>query len=155
MAEARAALLAVVEGISQAALVRRPSSEEGGEAGDDEERWPIRDVLWHVSEQERRWQRWVEAERGGAALGDWSRERRPAHVNRLDDLTRALVEAREVTDAVLDRLVAELDDRALERPRPTPRSEWELAFAQLPGLLARHERDHLQQIERLLSAPGS
>ena len=152
MAEARGALLTVARGIPQAALVRRPSSEEGGAEGDDGERWPIRDVLWHVGEQERRWQRWVAAERAGAALGDWSRERRPAHVNRLGDLIRALVEAREVTDALFDRLVTELDERALERPRPTPRSEWELAFAQLPALLARHERDHLRQIERLLSA---
>ena len=137
----RAELLALVRELPHETIVWRPD----GASNPDDERWAIRDVLWHVGEQEQRWHRWMTAAARGEQLDDFSRQPRPARVNTLPQLLDWLDETRSATLTLLDGL----DAAELERPRPSP---WnvELSFERVAGLLTRHDRSHAEQVSALL-----
>ncbi len=141
----RAGLLALLDGVSQETLVRRPP----GEPTPQDERWPARDVLWHVGEHEERWQRWIRAARAGRALDGFNRRPRPARVNTLPLLLDWLTEARAGTYALLDEL-APLDAEAMAQPRPGPRDR-EMSFDDVLELLVGHDSDHATQIREVLA----
>jgi hypothetical protein len=149
---ARAALLAVLEGIDQETLVRRPP----GEPSDEDERWPIRDVLWHVGEQEERWQRWARLALKGRNLESFARGRRPAAVNTLPALLTWLEQRRSSTHVLLEEF-GRLEERELTREREQPPG-WRapLSLEDMLGLLERHDRAHTKQVAELLGreAPG-
>lgn len=137
----RAELLALIRELPHEAILWRPD----GASNPDDERWAIRDVLWHVGEQEQRWHRWMTAAARGEQLEDFSRQPRPARVNTLPQLLDWLDETRSATLTLLDGL----DAAELERPRPSP---WnvELSFERVAGLLTRHDRSHAEQVRALL-----
>lgn len=140
----RAGLLVLLDGVSQQALVRRPP-----EPTPRDERWPARDVLWHVGEHEERWRRWVQAALTGRPLDGFARRPRPAHLNTLPLLRNWLAEARSATYALLDEL-ASLDAQAMAQSRPGPRDR-ELSFDDVLELLVSHDSDHAAQIRELLA----
>ena len=144
--EAREALLALVRELPHEALVRRPATTPS----DDDERWAVRDVLWHVGEQEQRWRRWIAAAQRGEQLAEFARQRRPAHANALPQLLDWLAETR---DATLE-LIGDLATAKLRRPHPSPRRGDELSFEQVLGLLVRHDRMHAEQVQDLLREQG-
>ena len=134
---ARAALLEAVRDLPQEHLVYRPAASDAGEA-----RRPIRDVLWHVADAEREWQRWASAVSAGAPFSGFDEHRRRAQYNRLTHLLQQLEEARAATLALL----AGVDALDLERPYPAPSGEGECAFADMLGALARHVPEHAEQV---------
>ncbi len=146
LAEARETLLSLVRDLPQEAFVRPPARG----SSDDDERWPVRDVLWHLGDQEQRWQRWFAAARRGEQLSDFARERRPSHVSTLPQLLDWVAQWR---DATLE-LLGDLDAEELARPHRSPRPGDDLSFEQVLGLLVRHERMHAEQVRALLEEPG-
>ena len=77
LSAARADLLDAFEGVTQEQMDRRPP----GEITDDEQRWPITDVLWHVGHTEDRFRRTIDQGIGGRDTGGrvpiavWTRAR--------------------------------------------------------------------------------
>lgn len=144
----RAELLAAADGLTADQLNRRPP----GEPTPQDELWPPRDILWHVAEQERRWQRWVRATLAGERLDGFARAPRPQEVHMLSSLLDALAEARAGTFALLDEL-ATLGEQAMTEQHPGPR-EAAMSFDDVFALQTQHSIDHAQQIREALDAPG-
>ena len=139
--EARAALLALVRDLTHEALVGRPPAS----ASPDDERWAIRDVLWHVGEVEQGWSRWMGTALAGEPPRGYRARRRPAAMNTLPRLLDWLRETRGETLALLEGL----GEAELELLHPTSwSSEWSLAAALTH--LVEHDQEHAQQVRDLL-----
>ena len=138
---ARATLLEVVRDLPQQRLAWRPPA-----GGSDGPRQPVRDVLWHVGDAEREWQRWAQTVLAGAPFGGFEDHRRPAQYNRLSHLLEWLEETRTVTL----ELVAGLDADALERRYPAPGSEGGRSLLGMLRTLTEHDREHAEDIARIL-----
>ena len=141
--ESRAALLDGVGNASHEAFIRRPPPS----GREDDDRWAVRDVLWHVGNRDQRWRAWMEAELAGTPQQRATpRQPRPAAMNTLPLLLGRLEETRAATLALLDTL----DAQALERRGARPGGDGELSFAEVFGLLIEHDREHAAHIGRLL-----
>ncbi|MFA7249519.1 MAG: DinB family protein [Dehalococcoidia bacterium] len=138
--DARAELLASLGGVTQEDLDRRPP----GEITDDEQRWPIVQVLWHVGQVEDRFRRSIDqALDGRAVLADPPRAR-PAHLSTPPLLLQWLEQTRRPTEALLRRMTdADLD---LEIVRPDGSTRTPRRFL---ALLVNHDRDHATQVRAL------
>ncbi len=142
--EARDEVLATLQGVTQAQFVRRPP----GEVTPEDERWPIRDVLWHVGLVEDWYRRSIDAALGGRAVEPYEAIRRPARLNTLPLLIEWLDQTRRPLRSLLGRIgPADLDREvawAGGRTR-TPRAAL--------GRLAEHDRVHVEQVRDLLALP--
>ena len=142
--DARAELLAALEDITQEQLVRRPS----GEITDGEERWPVRDVLWHVGLYEDWLRRTIDQGLGGRPVAAFDARSRPAHLNTPALLREWLDQSRRPTEVLLQRLHDADLDREFDVPGRGPRRPRAL----LSGL-ARHDRQHAEQVRALRALP--
>ncbi|MPZ99658.1 MAG: hypothetical protein GEU80_10050 [Dehalococcoidia bacterium] len=146
MAAARAELLASLEGVTQEDFVRPPL----GEVTEGEQRWPVRDVLWHVGLLDDWFRRMIDQARGGRAIDRFEARRCPAHLNTPELLREWLEQTRHPTLVLLEKLDAEALDRPFTLPageRRTPRY--------LLGYLARHDREHAAQVRTLRAPPDA
>lgn len=137
---ARAELLAALDGVTQAEFDRRPP----GEITDDEQRWPIVEVLWHIGQVEDRFRRQIDQRLGGRAITQEPAHPRPQHLTTPALLLEWLVQSRRPTEALLRRMQdADLD---LEVVRPDGSTRTPRRFLEL---LVNHDRAHAQQVRDL------
>ena len=137
---ARAELLAALEGVTQAEFERHPP----GEITDDEQRWPIVEVLWHVGLIEDRFRRIIDQGLDGRpAVADPPRPR-PTHLATPALLHEWLDQSRRPTEALLRRMTdAQLD---LEIPRADGSTRTPRRYL---AIIANHDRDHAGQVRAL------
>lgn len=149
LAAARAELLAALHEIGQEEFIRRPT----GEPTEGDERWPVRDVLWHVGLYEDAVRRWVDATRRGVTAEPYVARRRPAHLNTPELLHAWLEQTRRPTVVLIEKLT----DADLAAPR-TDADGRETSFALALAALAEHDRAHAAQVRALRAAaedPGA
>jgi len=139
MQQARAELLAALDGVTQEQLERQPPPGAEGEA-----QWSMVEVLWHVGHTEDRLRRTVDQALGGRPITDDAPRSRPAYLVTRELLTAWLEQTRRPTEVLL-RDMAEADlDREFLRPNGSTRTpRWVLE------LLVRHDRDHAAQVRTL------
>lgn len=141
---ARGELLAALEGVTQEQLVRRPP----GEVTVDEQRWPIRDVLWHAGAVEDWIGRMASQALGGGPVDGYAAPRRPAITNTLKLLLDWLEQRRDATLA----LICALEDRDLAIEFTTPGDEHRTIGRVLAHLVV-HDRQHRDQVLALRELP--
>lgn len=144
LAAARAELLAALEGVTQEQFVRRPP----GPVTDDEARWPLRDVLWHVGVYEDWVRRVIGQGLDGRPVVPFEARQRLAHLNTPPLLHEWLDQSRRPTEVLLQHLHDADLDREFEVPGRGPRRPRAL----LAGL-ARHDRNHAEQVRALRALP--
>lgn len=106
LAAARAGLLAALDGMPAETFVRHPA----GPVATDEERWNVRDFLWHAGLLDDWYRLLIDQALGGRPLAAWKPGARPAHIETPELLlewlnqTRGalLARARRLSDADLD-----------------------------------------------------
>ncbi len=141
---AREELLAALEGVTQDQLARRPPGPVTG----DEERWPIRDVLWHVGAVEEWIHRMASQAHGARPIDAYAPPRRPAMTNTLPLLLEALDQTRRPTLTFL----RSLEDADLATEFTTPADEHRTIGRGL-NHLAVHDGQHRDQILALRELP--
>ncbi len=137
---ARADLLDALEGVMQQEFDRRPP----GEITDDEQRWPIVEILWHVGQTDDRFRRIIEQGLGGRSTPPDPARPRPAHLTTPPLLHEWLEQSRRPTAALLRRLTdADLDFEIMraDGSTRTPRRYLEL--------LINHDHEHATQVRTL------
>lgn len=140
LAEARAELLATLEGLTQEEFVQAPP----GEATDDEARWPIREVLWHVGLVEDWLRRVSDQGVAGRPIGGYRARTRPAVTGDVAALVQWLEQCRRPVLALLERIPEDALDREFTLPEGEVRTARRL-FAHI----ARHDREHAAQVRVL------
>lgn len=137
---ARADLLLSLEGVTQAEFERHPP----GEITDDEQRWPIVEVLWHVGQVEDRFRRVIDQGLEGRPLVADPPRPRPAHLTTPALLLEWLAQSRRPTEALLRRMTdVNLD---LEIPRADGSTRTPRRYL---TIIANHDRDHAGQVRAL------
>ena len=109
---ARADLLASLAGVTPEECHRTPP----GEVTDEEQRWPIVQVLWHVGQVEDRFRRQIEQRLGGRPILAEPFHPRPAYLTEPAQLLAWLDQSRRPTETLLRRLTDADLDLAIERP---------------------------------------
>ncbi len=140
LADARADLLDALAGVSQAEIDRRPA----GEITDDEQRWPIVEVLWHIGVTEDRFRRTIDQAMDEREVTTDAPRTRPPHMTTPPLLLEWLDQTRRPTEALLRRMTA--TDLAIEIPRPDGSTRTPARFL---AILAGHDRQHAQQVRDL------
>jgi len=141
--DVRAAFLAALEGVTQEQFVRRPP----GEAAEGEERWPVRDVCWHLGQYDDYQRRVILAATGGRPLPENAPTKRPDYLDTPDLLREWLAQSRRA----LVVLVTQMDEAALNREFEGPRRT--LTARGILKWIAIHERSHIAQVEALRALP--
>jgi hypothetical protein len=143
---ARAELVDAVAGMTEADLVRRPASADGGG-----EEWCAADVLWHVGLVEDWFRRMILQSTLGRPIAAFLSRPRPAHLANAELLVAWVDQTRRPLLALMRRL----DDAALEREFVLPEGEVRTP-RRLIAYLARHDREHAEQVRALrgLAAAG-
>jgi uncharacterized damage-inducible protein DinB len=137
---ARAELLATLDGLTPEEFTRAPA----GEVTEDEARWPIRDVLWHVGLVED-WLRRVSGQGvEGRPIDGYNARSRPALAQDVAYLVEWLEQCRRPLLALLGRI----PEDALDREFTLPEGEVRTA-RRLITHIARHDREHAVQIRAL------
>ena len=144
LAVARAELHDALEGVSQAQLVRRPP----GEVTEEEERWTMRDVLWHVGTVEDWIRRMAAQARDGRPIDAYAPPRRPAITNTLPLLLKWLDQTRGATVAFM----RDLEDGELATEFVTPAGE-ERTIGRVLNHLVVHDGQHREQVLALRELP--
>ena len=142
---ARAALLASLEGVTLEEIARRPP----GPVSDDEQRWPIVEVVWHVGLTEDRFRLTIDQVISGREVTPAAPRVRPAHMTTATLLHEWLMQTRQPTEALLRRMQPADLDREYVRPdgaKRTPR--------QLLAIIVQHDRDHAEQVRTLRALPA-
>ncbi|MDA0364398.1 MAG: DinB family protein [Chloroflexi bacterium] len=140
LSAARDVLLAAIEGLTAEELLRAPP----GPATDTDERWPIRDVLWHIGMYEDYLRRWVDGTRRGIAVEPYAARRRPMHMETPELLRAWLDQTRRPTIVLVGKLgAADLDAARADA------AGHETTFALALGALAAHDRAHAEQVRAL------
>ncbi len=140
LAEARAALIAGLAGLTPEQIARRPP----GEITDEEQRWPINDVIWHVGVTEDAFCRQIAQGLAERPIVNTPAPKRPEILTTAPLLVEWLIQSRRPTLALLKRLNATDLDTEFTMPngaKRTPRQR-------LTTLLG-HDRDHLVQVNAL------
>lgn len=140
----RAAFLSALDGVTQEQFVRRPP----GDVGDGEERWPVRDVCWHLGQYDDYQRRTILAASEGRPLPADGAARRPAYLNTPDLLREWLAQSRRA----LAVLASRLDEDTLNREFEGANGRTITARGILRWI-ARHERSHIAQVEALRALP--
>ena len=138
---ARAALLASFEGITQAAFERVPEAPADDPA---DQRWSVRDVLWHAGLLEDWVRRTVDAAVNGREVKLYAHRDRPAIATTPEYLGEWLEQCRRPMLALLRRL----PDDALDRPFTLPDGSPRMPRLML-AYVAAHDLEHVAQIEAL------
>ena len=142
---AREELLAALEGVTQDQLARRPPGPVTG----DEERWPIRDVLWHVGAVEE----WIHRMASQAHGGQADRRLCAASTPRDDQHPAALLlEALDQTRRPTLTFLRSLEDADLATEFTTPADEHR-TIGRVLNHLAVHDGQHREQILALRELP--
>lgn len=144
MASARGELLGALEGVSQAQLVRRPP----GEVTEEEQRWTMRDVLWHVGTVEDWIRRMAAQARDRRPIDAYAPPRRPAITNTLPLLIEWLDQTRRPTLAFM----RDLEDEDLATEFVTPAGE-ERTIGRVLNHLVVHDGQHTEQVLALRELP--
>ena len=140
----RAAFLAALDGVTQEQFVRRPP----GEVGEGEERWPVRDVCWHLGQYDDYQRRTILAASEGRPLPKNEPTRRPAYLNTPDLLREWLAQSRRTLVVMASRLDEETLNRDFEGPNGRT-----LTARGILKWIAIHERSHIAQVEALRALP--
>ncbi|MEX2445929.1 MAG: DinB family protein [Dehalococcoidia bacterium] len=138
--QSRAELLGALEGVTLEELERRPP----GPITDDEARWPIVDVLWHVGDVDDTFRRQVDQAIGGRPISPNVRRARPAHMTTPVLLTEWLAQTRRPTEVLLGRLRDEDLDVEFVRPDGQTRTP-----RRLLTILEGHDGAHAEQVRAL------
>lgn len=146
LAAARAELLEALAGTTAEELERRPP----GEITDDELRWPIVEVLWHVGVTEDRFRRTIDQALDGREVTTDAPRTRPAHMATLPLLLEWLDQTRRPTEALLRRMTS--SDLEIEIPRPDGSTRTPARFL---AILTGHDRQHAQQVRDLRALPAT
>ncbi len=141
---ARTAFLAALDGITQEEFVRRPP----GEIGEGEERWPVRDVCWHLGQYDDFQRRVILAASEGRAIPANEPTRRPAHLNTPELLREWLSQSRRA----LIVLASRLDEDALNREFSGTNGRT-MTVRGILKWVAIHERSHISQVDALRALP--
>jgi uncharacterized damage-inducible protein DinB len=144
MAAARNALLVALDGVTQDQLVRRPP----GEVTEEEQRWTMRDVLWHVGTVEDWIRRMSSQALGGRPIDAYAPPRRPAVTNTLPLLLEWLDQTRGATMAFM----RDLEDEDLAIEFVTPAGE-DRTIGRVLNHLAVHDGQHREHVLALLELP--
>lgn len=137
---ARAVLLASLEGVTQEQFDRPPP----GEVTDEERRWPIVEVLWHVGALEDRFRRAIDQAIGGRPILADPPRPRPAHLTTPAPLLEWIEQSRRPTEALLRRMTEADLDVEMKRPDGSIRTpRWYLR------VIANHDRAHAEQVRDL------
>lgn len=137
--DARADLLAALDGVTQAQIERLPPPGAEGEA-----QWSMIEVLWHVGHTEDRLRRTVDQALGGREITDDQPRTRPAHVATPELLLAWLDQTRRPTETLLWQISDADLDHEFVRPNGSTRTpRWVLE------LLVSHDRDHTEQVRAL------
>ena len=146
LAAVRAALFASLEGVTPAELEHRPP----GPITDDEQRWPIVEVIWHVGLTEDRFRLTIDQVITGRDVTPAAPRVRPAIMTTATLLHEWLVQTRQPTEALLRRMQPADLDREYTRPNGTKRTP-----RQLLATIVQHDLDHAEQVRalRALSTP--
>ena len=146
LTEARAALVASLDGVDQETFVRRPPAENEGERS-----WSMRTALWHVVDSERCWREWAASLiEGGPAMTSFDGARRPAELNTAGALLAALEDERAKTQTLFDHTSADAEVLAVPQTSPVGR---ELSPLGVLDHLANHEREHAVHFAELRALP--
>jgi uncharacterized damage-inducible protein DinB len=140
LAASRAELLAAVEGITPEEFERRPP----GEPTEADERWPVRDVLWHVGLIDDWFRRMISQAMAGKPLDRYRRFGRPPQVDTPERLVMWLEQARRPLLSLLGRLPEERLDEEFTLPEGEVRT-----VRRLLTYLVRHDRVHAEQVRGL------
>lgn len=140
----RAAFLAALEGVTQEQFERRPP----GEVGEGEERWPIRDVCWHLGQYDDYQRRTVLAASEGRPLPKNEPTRRPEYLDTPDLLREWLTQSRRTLAVLASRLDEETLNREFEGVGGRT-----LTARGILRWIAIHERSHIAQVEALRALP--
>ena len=141
---ARTAFLAALDGVTQEQFVRRPP----GDVSEGEDRWPIRDVCWHLGQYDDFQRRVILAASEGRALPANEPPRRPAYLNTPDLLREWLAQSRRALVVLASRLDEDTLNREFEgAARRTMTARGILKW------IAIHERSHIAQVETLSTLP--
>ena len=148
MTEARADLIDSLQGVTQEEFDRRPP----GEVTDDEQRWPIVQVLWHIGQVEDRFRRIIEQGLAGRTSATTPFTRRPAHLTAPAQLREWLDQTRRPTEVLLRHL----DDAALDVEIPRADGSTRTPRRYLT-MIVNHDHDHATQVRtlRALDAVGA
>jgi hypothetical protein len=141
---ARGELIEALEGIRQEEFVRRPP----GEVIEGEERWPVRDVLWHVGYSDDWTRRAVDHGLRGEAAPPFEHRRRPAYLNTPELLREWLDQSRRPTLSLMRRMRD--DDLEREVRLASGRSR---RIGDLLREAAAHDREHAEQVRALRALP--
>lgn len=144
MAAERAELLRALDGVTQAQLVRRPP----GEVTEEEQRWTMRDVLWHIGTVEDWIRRMASQALDGRPIDGYEPPRRPAITNTLPLLIEWLDQTRGATLAFMRNL----EDEDLATAFVTPAGE-ERTIGRVLNHLVVHDGQHQEQVLGLLELP--
>lgn len=142
--DARGELLASVDGITQDEFARRPP----GGASEADERWPVRDVLWHVGYSDDWTRRAVDRGLRGEAAPPFEHRRRPAYLNTPELLREWLDQSRRPTLSLMRRMRD--DDLEREVRLASGRSR---RIGDLLREAAAHDREHAEQVRALRALP--
>ncbi len=142
---ARAELLAALEGVTQEQLVRRPP----GEVTTDDQRWTLREVLWHIGTVEDWIGRMASQARDEREIDGYEPLRRPAAMNTLPLLLGWLDQTRSATL----RFVQGLTDEELAIEFTTPAGE-QRTVGRVLHHLAVHDAQHREQVLALRELPA-
>jgi uncharacterized damage-inducible protein DinB len=142
---ARAELLTALEGVTQEELVRRPP----GEVTTNDQRWTLREVLWHIGTVEDWIGRMASQARDGRATEGYAPPRRPAARNTLALLLGWLDQTRSATL----RFVQGLTDEELAIEFTTPPGE-QRTVGRVLHHLAVHDDQHREHVLVLRELPA-
>ena len=145
LAAAREALIRSLDGVTLAEIVRRPP----GEITDDEQRWPINDVIWHVGAQEDTFRRQIDQGLAQRPITTAPNAKRPTHMTTAPLLVEWLVQSRRPTDALLRRMTVADLDREFTMPNGATRTP-----RQRLATMIQHDRDHADQVRALRALPA-
>ena len=140
----RAAFLAALEGVTQEQFLRRPP----GEVGEGEERWPIRDVCWHLGQYDDYQRRTLLAASKGRPLPRNEPTRLPDYLSTPDLLREWLSQSRRTLVVMASRL----DEATLNHEFEGLNGRTTTARGILKWV-ATHERNHIAQVEALRALP--
>ena len=142
--DARGELLRSIDGITQEQFVRRPP----GEVTEADERWPVRDVLWHVGYSDDWTRRAIDHALRGEDAPRYEHRRRPAYLNTPELLREWLEQSRRPTLSLMRRMSdGDLEHEVRLADGRTRR------VADLLRELAEHERTHAEQVRALRDLP--
>jgi len=142
LAEARAALLKTLEGVTPEQAARQPP----GEVTDEEQRWEINQVIWHVGTTEDAFRRQIDQGLAGRPIVNTPAPARPAHMTTAPLLVEWLLQSRRPTDALLRRLTVVDLDHEFTMPNGATRTP-----RQRLQTMIQHDRDHAEQVRALLA----